>query len=404
MGKIAYFALFSIAMLFMLGCTGTDQPPASAASNNSTSVSVNTSQPVIVFTCPDGTLVTDASECDLSGSNASYVCPDGKIVLSASDCGSCKTDCDDSDSCTVDICSSQTNYECIHVRKSTAECNPSATACAGGSMVDGKCVCASESDLPVNGACKKSFCIIDWGGGRNEKLSPGGCSSFYYNGSNERPYCDFNAEVTTDCSMCGCQGGVACIDGKCAAPANATIPADATPVYQSVENYGIKIVPKLVSVDRNVSFALTDSNGVTMESFDMVPVGANIAKRISNVGYVNFTVEDAGFNLDTRYQWARFGFNDYTLPCIAVSQRKSLKIKTAVMQSYVEFLASGTNSSGTTLRERMGGKSFALAPDSNQSEVPGAKGIYASLCATDNSTAYVTIISSRPFDMVQVTY
>jgi len=404
MSRYFYFALIAALALFFFGCASTAQQGQAGFTNNSSAVSMNASQPVIVFTCPDGTLVTDASECDLSGQNASYVCPDGKIVLSASDCGSCKTSCDDSDPCTVDICSSQTNYECIHVRKSTPECDPGAIACAGGSMVDGKCVCLNESDLPVNGACKKSFCIIDWGGGRSEKLSPGECSASYYNDSNERPFCDFNVEVTTDCSMCGCQGGVACVDGKCAPPANATIPADATPLYQPVDNYGIRLVPKLVSVDRNVSFSLADSNGVTMETFDMVPVGTTVAKRISNIGYVNFTLTGAGFNMDTRYQWARFAFNAYTLPCIPVSQKKSLKVKAGTMQSYVEYLATAVNESGATLRERSTLKPFTLAPDSNQTEIPGAKGLYASLCAVDNSTAYVTISSSRPFDMIQVTY
>jgi len=58
-----------------------------------------------------------------------YVCPDGSSVLDPSDCPkstttstrSCPPSCDDGDECTIDYCSSATNYECRHESKTNAQ-------------------------------------------------------------------------------------------------------------------------------------------------------------------------------------------------------------------------------------------------------------------------------------------
>ena len=407
MSRAATFAIFAALALLFFGCAAIQPQDKSNSSffNDSSAVSLNKSAPapVVVFTCPDGTLVTDSGACGMGGNNTTYVCPDGRIVSSISDCQTCKTTCDDSDPCTTDICSSQTNFECVHVKKTTPDCQIAESGCAGGNVVNGKCVCPSPADLEVNGVCTKSLCLIDWGGGRVENLTSGECSDSYYNGSNERPYCDFNLQVTHDCTICGCQGGVACIDGLCATQSSKDIPVGATPVYESADDYGIQLTPKLVTPDLNVSFVLADMNGVPLEVFTAM-AGDTIAKRISTLGYVNFTLARANFDLDQKYQWVEFTFNRYTVPCVEVSPKKSMAIKTGVMASQAEYLIQSANSTSVLLREKQAAKTVMLSLNESEIELTSAKGVYLSLCGTSNTTAFITVSSSRPFDIRQINY
>ncbi len=407
MGKIAYIALFISFALFFSGCTLPAQNKAldSIFFNDSVAVPINNSQssPVIVFTCPDGTLVTDAQECKNMGINSSFACPDGRLVGSISDCETCKDICDDSDSCTLDICSSQTSFECVHVKKTSPECTAKSSGCAGGDMIEGKCVCSKPTDLEVNGVCTLSLCMIDWGGGRIEKLKTGICSDSYYEESNERPYCNSNVEISTDCAICGCKGGVACIGGKCANTSDLSMPDDATPVYQYAENNGIKIIPKVVSNNGTVSLLITTKNGVPLEAL-VVPTGSTISKRISTIGYVNFTIARSNFNLDTRYQWAVFQFNAYSIPCIEINQKKAIAIQTPLNPGMVEYIAVKSDSSAIYLKEKPISRAFSISADTSEIELTGVKGVFMSYCNSTNTTAFVTLSSTRPFDYRQVNY
>ncbi|MFH1470226.1 MAG: hypothetical protein ABIF01_00600 [Candidatus Micrarchaeota archaeon] len=111
-----FLALMLASLVFLAGCPFMPGPEPVNVTNQT-----NVTPPTQNYTCPDGTIVKDPSQCEID------MCP---------------STCDDGNICTIDSCNRETGYECVH--KAKVPC------CGDGACSDGETM---ESCIIDCGSC-----------------------------------------------------------------------------------------------------------------------------------------------------------------------------------------------------------------------------------------------------------